>query len=754
MSRSGSISKYVSQTAVALVIGALAFSSPVQAQEAADDDTSAENDGVIIVSAQKRDQNILDVPAAISALGEDVLQAAQVNKFSDLTAVSPSLTITTSGNKNQNPISLRGIGAVSFSTASEPSVLVIIDEIPLLLPGQAFGNLTDVARVEVLRGPQGTLFGKSASAGVINIVTQPSTSELTGYVEASLTNDEEYRVQGGLSGPLGPDGGFRISAFYSDFDGFLRNLVTGNSIGQEETWGVRGKFNYTFGAVDVQLIADYSEAVDNGGVDTFRRLDRVRANGTPANQSFDLTGITPGPTNRNVRINDESVNDSKQLLLAAKINVDLGFATLTSISSYQNWKYLAENDQDLTPVRSIFQDTFYDAKNFTQELRLTSPSGGDFDYVVGVYFADGDTDRSFIRIAPTTPPLRQNWGSNAKIRNYAAFAQLGYDISPTTLVSLGARLNREEISVSFQDNRTTPASLFVGSDAETAFTGKLALQQFFENDLMLFASIATGYKGQAYDVSSGFNQIRADQPIRSESSVAYEIGLKGQALNNIAQFQLVAFWTDYDDFQAQGINNTLLVPQFELTNVGKLRTRGIEFETSLRPTDGLTLFTSAAYVDAKVREFPNAQCYFGQTVAQGCVFDTASNQFLQDLAGESLANAPDFKFNVGFNFETPVSSGIELVMNGNYTWQSEVNFSSNANPRSVQGAYGIGNASIGLQDSGDAWRVSLFVNNLFDQDYVSRIVDDTTARNDPFILLQQIPRNSFRFFGIRARFGF
>lgn len=296
--------------------------------------------------------------------------------------------------------------------------------------------------------------------------------------------------------------------------------------------------------------------------------------------------------------------------------------------------------------------------------------------------------------------------------------------------------------------------MFLGSDAETAFTGKLALQQFFENDLMLFASIATGYKGQAYDISSGFNQARATNPIRSESSLAYEIGLKGQAFDNMAQFQLVAFWTDYDDFQAQGINNTLLVAQFELTNVGKLRTRGIEFESSFRPTEGLTLFTSAAYVDAKVREFPNAQCYFGQTVAQGCVFNTASNQFVQDLAGESLANSPDFKFDVGFNYETPISTGVELVLNGNYTWQSEVNFSSNANPRSVQGAYGIGNASIGLQGSDDAWRVSLFVNNLFDQDYVARIVDDTSTRSDPFILLQQVPRNANRFFGIRARFGF
>lgn len=758
MSRSGSISKSVSHAAVAVVLGALALNIPAQAQaeaqDAAADDASDKNDGIIIVSAQKRDQNILDVPAAISAVGQDVLQAAQVDRFSELTAISPSLTITTSGNRNQNPIFLRGIGTFSFSTAAEPAVLVMIDDVPLLLPGQAISNFADVARIEVLRGPQGTLFGKSASAGVISIVSQAPSRELTGFVEASLTDDEEFRVQGAISGPVDENGGFRISSFYNNFDGFLRNLFTGNLVGQEEAWGLRGRFDYAIGKVELQLTADYSEFFDNGGDNTFRQVNRTRADGSPANRQLNLTGITPGPTNRNLRINDEAVNDSKQLLLSSRFSVDLDFATLTSITSYQSWKYAAQNDQDLQPVRDSFQDTFYDTRTVTQELRLTSPTDGKFDYIVGVYFADGNTDRRFTRIAPNTPPLRQNWDSNATVRNYAAFAQLGYDLSPKTLVSLGARLNREEIGVFFQDNRTAVPGIFRGSDAETAFTGKLALQHFFDNGMMAFASIATGYKGQAYDVSSGFIQRRADNPVRSESSVAYEIGLKGQALDGMAQFQLVGFWVDYDDFQAQGINSELIAPQFELINVGKLRTRGVELETTVTPTEGLTIFASGAYVDARIKEFSGAQCYFGQTVAQGCVRNPANGLFSQDLAGKQLNNSPDFKFNIGFIYETPIFSDVELALNGNYTWQSEVFFDLTNNPRTVQPAYGLANASIGLQDSDKNWQVSLYVNNLFDQAFVTQIIDDTSARVDPFILLQQTPRNANRFFGVRARFGF
>ena len=733
---------------------ALSFAIPFAAQAQDSTDETDEPEGnVIIVTAQKRDQNILDVPVAISAIGQDTLQAAQVDRFTELTAVSPSLTITTSGNRNQNPIFLRGIGTFSFSTAAEPAVLVMIDDVPLLLPGQAIGNFADVARIEVLRGPQGTLFGKSASAGVINIVSQAPSSDFTGFVEANLTDDEEYRTQAVISGPIDENGGFRVSGFYNNFNGFLRNLQTGNLVGQEEAWGLRGRLDYNLDKVEVQFTADYSEFFDNGGDNTFRRVDRIRADGTPGNQQLNLTGITPGPTNRNLRINNEAVNDSKQLLVSARINIDLDFATLTSITSLQSWKYRAQNDQDLQPVADIFQDSFYDTRTVTQELRLTSPTDGDFDYILGVYFADGETDRSFVRIA-NAPPLRQNWNSNAGIRNYAAFAQLGYDISPKTLISLGARLNHEEISVVFEDRRPTALATFRGEDSETAFTGKLALQHFFDNGLMAFASVATGYKGQAYDISSGFNQRRADNPIASESSIAYEIGLKGQAFDNMAQLQLVGFWVDYDDFQAQGINNELIVPQFELVNVGKLRTRGVELETTLNPAEGLTVFASGAYVDARVTEFPNAQCYFGQTVAQGCVRNATTGLSSQDLAGSRLNNAPEFKFNLGFNYETPISSGVEFVTNGNFTWQSDIRFDLTGNPRTTQEAYGLANAAIGVQSPNESWHVSVFVNNLFDQDFVTQIIDDTSTRVDPFILLQQIPRNASRFFGLRVRLGF
>ena len=729
-----------------LVLATLAAPASAQAVE---EDAAKPDSNTIVVTAQKREQNILEVPVPVSAIGDDVLEAAQVNEFEDLTSVSPSLTITAGGSQAGHSIALRGVGTVAFSTAVESSVLVVVDDVALLQAGQAFSSINDPQRVEILRGPQGTLFGKSASAGVVNIVTREPTDYFTGYGQFSVTDDEQYRAEGAVSGPINDAGGFRISGYWSNYDGYIDNLTTGSTLGGEDTWGLRGKLQQEYGDVTFTLTADYGEATDSLLPDTYLRVDKAGG----ANPDYDLTGITPGQNNNVVRNNVDRFGDSDQLITSFKADVDLGFATLSSITSYQDWRYDSINDQDGTADATIRHDTTYNAKQFAQELRLTSPTSGVFDYILGLYYSDGTTDRSFLRTSPI-PPLKQNWDSSADTTSYAAFAQLGYDITPTTLVTVGARLNYEEIGVFFQDNRGATPVEFTGSDSETAFTGKVALQQFFDNGLMAFASVATGYKGQAYDVSSGFDQRRADNPIRSEDSINYEIGLSGRALDGDAQFQLVAFWTDYDDFQAQGVNAQLLAPQFELTNVGKLRTRGIEFETYYSPTNNLTLFGSAAYVDARIREFPDAQCYFGQTVAEGCVFDPVLNQPVQDLAGEKLGNSPDFKFNLGFDFSQPINQGIALFTRGNYTWQSDVNFSLSQNPRTVQDAYGIANLAVGIEDTDEAWSVSVFVNNLFDKAYASRIIDDTNPRNNPFVLTQQLPRNYERYFGARLRFGF
>ncbi|SLJ99021.1 TonB-dependent receptor [Novosphingobium mathurense] len=737
----------------AIVAGSLAgllVAAPALAQDlnSADAADVAQDAGVIIVTAQKRTQDILQVPAAVSAISEKTLDAAQVKDFTDITNVAPSVTVASAGNSASSTVSLRGVGTLSFSTSVEPSVSIVVDDVALLQQGQAFGKLNDIARIEVLRGPQDSLFGKNASAGVINIVTKDPTSTLSGFVEGLMTDDNEVRVNGNLSGPIGDSAGFRVNAFYGDRKGYIRNLTNNSWLNGEESYGFRGKVNYDSGILSVQLIGDYSNTKSSGNQPTYYYVaPGTLQNGRPIN----LGGVVPGMANTEVTVNDDQLSNTEQWMASAKIGLDLGFASLTSISSYQDWKLDTTTDLDFTPSFVIRQGGPYHAKQYAQELRLTSADTGSFDYLVGLYYADGETDRQFARdTASFLTFLRRNWDSTASTRTLAAFAQLGYDLSEQTKLTVGGRINNEKVGVFYRDNIPATPIVYEGQAKDTAVTGKASLQHFITDELMTYASIATGYKGQAYDISSGFNQSRIDNLVKPENSVAYEVGVKGRFWDNRGSFGLTGFWTDYDDFQAQNVEFVGGAIQPVLRNVGKLRTKGIEFEGTLRPVDGLSLFASAAYVDAKIRKFPNATCYPGQTAAQGCVGGS------QDLAGAGLANSPKFKYNIGGNFETPLgNSPISVFTSANYVWQDDVNFALDGNPLTVQKAYGIANATIGLRETENRnWEVSLFVNNLFDKSYAAVLTDYSDNGYTGTAIVQQVPRNYSRYVGIKLRFGF
>jgi iron complex outermembrane receptor protein len=728
----------------------LAYASPALAQEAVDEDGADQTDNVIVVTAQKREQDIIEVPVAVSAFSDTALQAANVNDFADITRLSPSLTINGAANNNEATIALRGIGTFSFSTSVEPSVSVVIDDVAVVQQGQAFSNLADIGRIEVLRGPQGNLFGKNASAGVINIVTKAPSADFTGNVEGVLTDDGETRVSAMLSGPISDSVGFRINGYYVDRDGYIDNLQTGNSLNGEEGFGLRGKLVAEIGAAEITLIADHSQRDVLGNAATFLRLPTdARFFGN----AFDRTGIEIGLGANTIRFDRDPIANNEQTSLTGKMDLDLGFATLTSVTGYQEWNYDFGQDVDGTSLPLIFQTGPYAAQQFSQELRLTSPSADGFEYMFGLFYADASTDRAFVR----GPLAVANWDSTASTTSYAAFAQLSYDLGPYTSLIGGGRLNHEEIAVRFEDRAPRVPVTFVGADSDTAATWRVALQHFVAPEVNLFASVATGYKGQAYDVSTGFTLRRAQNPVAAETSVSYEVGMKGRVIDDRLSFALTGFWTDYNDFQAQSAVVTptegILV---ELNNVGRLRTRGVEFEGSFEITEAFDIFASAAYTDARIREFTGAQCYAGQTAALGCVFNVALGRNIQNLSGARLANSPEFKYTVGAAYEAPLGgSSLAAFANANYNWQSDVTYDLFGNPLTQQDSYSLVNLNIGIKDdANDRWTLTAFVNNLFDVQYAAGIIDNRNFFGGSVVLTQQLARNFARFAGVRLKIGF
>lgn len=285
-------------------------------------------------------------------------------------------------------------------------------------------------------------------------------------------------------------------------------------------------------------------------------------------------------------------------------------------------------------------------------------------------------------------------------------------------------------------------------------TGKIALRQDLAQRVMAYASFSTGYKGQGYDISTGFTPTRAANPVRPETSNAYEIGLKSRFLGNRVQLNVAAFWTDFKNFQAQsGVQLPDQTIQLQLNNVGKVRTRGVEVEWQARPTDTFTIDGGASYTDAKIREYPNAQCYTGQTVAQGCLPVTGSATGFQNLAGQQMVNAPRWKLNVGGNLDVPLASmPFDGFVQADVSYQSSVKFDF-SNPALVQGAYAIVNGSIGIdQKERGGLRIALFVNNLFDKHYASAL--GIASGGTAGLVAQTFSRNARRYAGVRARFRF
>ena len=714
----------------------------------------------ITVTAQKRAESVQDVPVAVTAYNSEMLENQGIQSFSDLTKMAPSLTIQDAANKNEAPISLRGIGTYSFSIGTEPSVLVIVDDVPIARSGGAFTNLVDIERVEVLRGPQSTLFGKNASAGVINIVTKSPGNELEGSVELLATDDEEMRLSAALSGPLSDTVGLRVSGYYGDRDGYIDNI--GNSpvsteFNNSEVYGARAKLVADLSdRVYATFIAEYNEVSEDCCAAPYRFV-------TPGASFFGIpdtafaAGITPSEENRTVRVNGPFVSDSTDWLASAKFDIEFGDHTFSSITGYREWEYdwLLDVDNTDDPNIVINQGGPYVTELLTQEFRLTSPGSETFEYVAGLFYGETNNDRRFSR----GPIALSDWFGTADSKSISAFGQATWGLSDNWSLITGLRVQNEEISTTFDDfqaGRSCSAGC-AGSDDETSTTGRLSLQYFANDDLMWFGGYSRGYKGQTYDVTSSFTQATADNPVRAEESDSFEFGVKSTLLGGRLQLNATAFYSDYTDFQAQSLvadPSGALV--FQLNNVGELETQGLEIDAIALFSENFQATIGLALIDATIKDFQGADCYPFQTAAEGCVPvdpNDPNSPDAQDLSGKDLANSPDLKFNIAGDWTIPLDSlPFDGFVNFSYQWQDDVNFDLLQNPATVQDSYGIFNLSLGINDPDLRYRVTLFMNNVTDEKYVTSIT--SSGFYSAPVLSQQVPRGAERYAGLRLKFNF
>jgi iron complex outermembrane receptor protein len=770
------------------IVKAEPFPQPLPASAPAQADEGNAQLEEIIVTSSKRAERLQDVPVSVTAVTKDVLERNNVRELGDLVKLAPGLVISYGTQPGNFSINMRGIGTFSGGIAVESDVAVVIDDVPVGFQAAAFKDLIDIERVEVLRGPQSTLFGKSAIAGVLNIATQAPTAQFTGKATALVTDDSERRLGFTVSGPISDTVRFRLTAAQSNYDGNVTNLTTGKKVNGSRGFTLTGKLEWDPSEnLQFSLAPRYNNTHATCCVSPITSLTpNVFYQGLPNLPSSQLlTGIPyTDKSNHYIRNDDRDGGDSETVGATFRANYTLdadsilGAATLSSITAYDRYKMMDYQDTDgndapfllyypvATPTGiagGAHGNGYFHTNSVTQELRLTSPSDQKLRYVAGLWYAKNDLDRFFDR-GPGLIPAR--YLAESSNTNYAAYVQATYDLTDKTSLIGGARLNRQKIDYSFDKTiftgiTATGRQLYGKADQDDAVTGKIGLQHRWTSDIMTFATYSTGYKGQAYDLVSAFDARTASQmPVPAETAKNYEIGMKSTLFDRRLYLNVTAFNADFYGFQTT-ITATLPDGTFltALNSVGHLRTRGLEVDALARITSRLRLNAAGAYTDATVIEFPNGPCYNNQALsAGGCHLDN-TNSRVQDLAGERLNNTPEWKFNIGGQYDVPLPV---LPFDGfvafAYRWQSQVNFALSQDPLQVQKAYGVFDLSAGISDRDGKYKLSAFANNLFDKHYAQGLGNGTAGFSAPGVTTvgtNWFPgRDSFRYAGARLDVNF
>jgi len=758
----------------------------------------------VIVTATKRAENVQSVPASVFVATAASMERAGVRDFDDLVKITPSLTITKTSQPGNNSINIRGIGTYAYSIATESSVAVVIDDIPQAFQAAAFSALVDVRQVEVLRGPQNTLFGKSASAGVVNITTEAPTETFTARAEIMHTDDHEERYQATVSGPIAETLRFRLAANYSDYQGNVYDLSTGTWLNGQSTTTVRGKllwepnddwtvtFSPYFTRTPSTCCAGAPYFISPGV--TFGRSN--------VPQSVILRGITVSPDNRYTRLDVPARGDGRDFGTGLKVQREIGDLSLALISSYDRYDLIDRQDTDASdfdfstvaptaPPGGSANGGFFNISSVTDELRLTSGSEQRFRYVTGLYYSRTSSQRDFVRGSNALGPYNRlsslpstnstayaSYISHADAINYALYGQSTYDLTSKLAITTGLRANREEIQYNFVDrgnnvtyglpdcSSTSPTLAIQTCNDDTSITGRASLQYRLNENSMIFGGYSRGYKGLAYDLTSTLttrtlltsgplrgtpvaDAVAAKQPIPEETVKSYEIGLKSTLFDRVT-WNVTVFDEIFSGFQAQSRDQ--LTGQNILNSIGKVTSRGVETEWAT-VIGNLTLNGGGAYNRATMDSFPNANCYTQQTAAQGCVGGQ------QDLSGKPLFNAPKWNVSMNGQYDLPLALGMfgmndwRGFVSGSYRWQSQVIFNLLQDPDSVQEAYGLFGLAVGAQN--EHWKVTLFGNNLFDKSYAL-----TRGRSGQFNISQTaVPptnaigwtpaRDSERYLGVR-----
>lgn len=701
----------------------------------------------IIVSGTRRESDVQDVPVSIDVVGADEIKTAGINNPADLELVVPAVTY--------NPqigagFLIRGLGSQSFEYNLEKAVGVVVDDVVQGLPRSiGLSTLTDVERVEVLKGPQGTLFGKNATAGVIYIVTRkPQLGEFSALGSLRYGSKNETVIEGSVNLPVTDTTALRLSAAYQQRDGYLPNRFNGIDGGRYQDVALRAKFLYEpSDNLQIYLLGEFQDHKDEGT----NVLETITSWPTPATPipptsttllDFGLLlgtryGIEFGPNNRAYADNDPTTQNIRHEAGQATLVYKLGEYTLTSITAYKTQESGNRTDGDKTPTDfNKYNVGELEAQQFTQEFRLNSPVGGFIDYVVGAFLFDQDVkaleNQGGLRGRTDLPP-NTYVGTDGGTQNYtassnslAAFGQANLHFTDRLTAVLGGRYTDDRVSGSYfysVDPRFNfvgphPADISRKADADD-FSYKAALQFQASDDIMIYGGYSQGYKAPAIGTSAG-----AAREVLPETVDSYEIGVKSQFFDRRLTLNLAVFKQDFTNMQTTTIvfrpdGNFDVV----LDNAEGVESKGVELDFAVRARDDLTFTGRYSYNPVEFKEFLTT-CYRGQTInptpGPGCYRPVPGGGTVNDVTGLPSVNAPEKSFNLGFNYSPRIGENLQGFVNASYMHRSSA-WSVAGDPFTILPSYGTLSGNIGIGTADGKLRFSVYGRNLTDEQYPIRI---------------------------------
>lgn len=738
--------------AVLMVATSVAALAPItaafgqdQAMAPAATSNEAASSDEIVVTAQRREQNLRDVPISISAFSAETLEKANVSEAKDYLAFAPNVSFSEdgeTGNRSIN-ISIRGVSNLDLGEAStQQSIGYYLDELSVGSTANGTYNppMLDIERVEVLRGPQGTFFGRNASGGALNITTKKPDENLYAEAGAEYSSFDSYQLHGIVNVPITEGLYFRGLGSWDKSDGLVKNInPNGTKNSGYEYWNFRGALRaLPTDNVTIDLSAAYTDedegldaTVPSGVLD----LDTKSIFGPDFQAIPDGVGFYPDNQSR-VNHNAPEYNRNSFLLLNGRVSVDFDGFALRSVTGYIDSKNRRFFDQDNISADAINRQNRNNGESFSQELRLQSTGERKLDWVVGGLYASDRIDQfNSIRAGADTtytdpvtgevigllPPIPEGFRINEnnkifKTESLAAFADLTLNLDRLHL-TVGGRYTHDKITNSAFDVVAfeSPVPDIAGSASFDDFSPRAVVRYEFDENDNVYATVSKGYKAGGVDINSGIVS-----KFKPETLWNYEVGIKGSALDHSLQYSLSAFYLKWSNLQVQ--TNYLLDPSdissaVELTqNAAEASNKGFEFELQARLSPEFRAQVAFGYLDSKFDSFPDAVLAGGNQV---------------DLTGKRLPKTPEFTVSTALDYEHDLDGDLSIY------GRAELNFRSSA-PGDLEGvaaselglprfpyvppAYAVVNLRLGL--TGDRFELGAYVENLTETDYYTGTQDN------------------------------